>query len=176
MESATDASASTEAEPTKGKPVKLYAVIAIGLLAGTGLGIFVVGPTLSHKLGPKSANAASAPAKGEKDKAKEGEADATKVLHVVDNLVLNPAGSGGTRFLMVNATFEMKDAAAVEKIKAHDAEVRDVLLTVLGHKTVEELTDVNQREGLKKEMIAALAPLFPGTLISRVYFPQFVIQ
>ena len=174
MESATEAPASTEAAPKKGK-AKLYGVIAIGLVAGTGLGIFVIGPTLSHRLGPKTASAATAP-KGEKEKGKEGEADPTKVLHVVDNLVLNPAGSNGQRFLMVNATFEMKDAAAVEKIKSHDAEVRDVLLTVLGHKTVEELTDVSQRESIKKEMIVALNPLFPGNLISRVYFPQFVIQ
>jgi flagellar FliL protein len=61
-------------------------------------------------------------------------------------------------------------------MKAHDPEIRDVLLYVLGTKTVEELADVTRREGLKKELLAAVQKAFPDAGVLRVYFPQFVIQ
>ena len=169
-----EAAPATSPQAPKRKPMALIATIIAGLAAGGAVGLFVLGPTLS----PKSVAQAAAPgAHGDKKEGAAGkDGDAAKVLHVVDNLVLNPANSGGTRFLMVNATFELKEASAGEKLKAHDPEVRDVLLYVLGTKTVEELADVTKREGLKVEMLAALKKQFPDAGISRVYFPQFVIQ
>ena len=160
--------------PPKKKPLLTFGVIAFGLAVGAGVGVFLVAPNFS-----KRASAATVPAAhGAKDgkEGKDGKAAEAKTLHVVDNLVLNPAGSGGTRFLMVNATFEVKDAATVELMKMRDAEVRDVLLALLGSKTVEQLTDMSTRDTLKREMISSLGPLFPGSPIKRVYFPQFVIQ
>jgi flagellar protein FliL len=172
--SAEAAVATTPQEPQKRKPVALIATILAGLAVGGGVGLFVLGPSLA----PKAEAQAAAP--GIHDARKDGaigkESDAPKILHIVDNLVLNPANSGGTRFLMVNATFELKESSAQDRLKIHDPEVRDVLLAVLGAKTVEELADVTQREALKKEMLAAVQKLFPDAGIKRVYFPQFVIQ
>lgn len=158
----------------------LYGVIVVGLAIGAGVGLFIVGPSFAKRAGaqpPAAAVAQHGAKEGAKESAgkTEGSGEA-KTLHVVDNLVLNPAGSGGTRFLMVNATFDVKDAATLELMKSRDAEVRDVLLALLGSKTVDQLTDISARDVLKKEMIAALTPLFPAGAIHRVYFPQFVIQ
>jgi flagellar FliL protein len=174
MESTSQAEAVPATPPQeapKRKPIALVATIIAGLAAGGGVGLFVLGPTLMPRA---QAQAAAPSAHAKKDTAKE--ADAAKYLHVVDNLVLNPAGSGGTRFLMVNATFEMKESSGPERMKAHDPEVRDVLLYVLGTKTVEELADVTRREALKKELLVALQKQFPETGVLRIYFPQFVIQ
>ena len=173
MESSTEIAGVDAPETPKGKPTALIAVIVVGLLIGGGLGVFVTGPIIAKRL--RSDPAAATTKAGPKDD-KTGKDAGAMTLHVVDNLVLNPAGSGGTRFLMVNATFEMKDAAADELMKARDAEVRDVLLALIGHKTVDELTDVSKREDMKKEILASMAPLFPAGAIKRVYLPQFVIQ
>jgi flagellar protein FliL len=176
MESPTPADvAAVEAPPEapKRKTIALVATIVAGLAAGGAAGLFVLGPTLAHKAQAQAAT----PAKSEKKPGEiSKEADVAKVLHAVDNLVLNPANSGGTRFLMVNATFELKDASALERMKLHDPEIRDVLLNVLGTKTVEELADVTKRDPLKKELIAAIQRLFPDAGVTHVYFPQFVIQ
>ena len=172
MESDTEGTAPPEAP--KGKPIVKYAVIAIGLAAGSAAGVFGVAPMFS-KHAAAAETTALKPGKEGKE-GKDGKAEDAKALHVVDNLVLNPAGSGGTRFLMVNATFELKDASQLETMKARDAEVRDVLLALLGSKTVDQLTDMATRDSLKKEMMGALGKLFPTTQIRRVYFPQFVIQ
>ncbi|CAN5238478.1 N/A [soil metagenome] len=175
MESAIQAPTTEAPETPKGKPFALIGVIALGLAIGAGAGLYVVGPKFSK---PPAAAASSEKHGGTtagSEKAGTGESE-PKTMHVVDNLVLNPAGSGGTRFLMVNATFEVKDAAALELMKTHDAEVRDILLAELGHKTVEELTDTAARDALKKEMLLSLSPLFPAGSLKRVFFPQFVIQ
>jgi flagellar FliL protein len=152
--------------PAKGK-VMMMAVG--GLVVGLAAGFLGVGPVLAK-------NKAAAPAKVE---AKSDKADGEKAggsPWPIENLVLNPAGSNGTRFLMVNATFELKDEAAKEAAKDKEAEVRDIILALLGKKSIDQLTDISQRDQIKKEVLAAVAPLFPKGIVTKVFFPQFVIQ
>jgi flagellar FliL protein len=137
-----------------------------GLVAGAPTGLFVTGPLLAKR-------SASAPAK---PKSKEGALENASATHAIENLVLNPAGSNGTRFLMVSATFELKDSGTENQMKEHDAEVRDHILSVLGKKTVEELTDIAQREQIKKDVLDSVGALFEKGAIKKVFFGQFVIQ
>ncbi|MEO8622373.1 MAG: flagellar basal body-associated FliL family protein [bacterium] len=148
-------------------------VIAVGLLIGAVVGVFGAGPAVVARFGPKAVDTTLVKSEHGKE---AGKAGGEKILRVVDNLVLNPAGSGGTRFLMVTATLEVKDAAADEALKARDVEVRDALIGYFGRKTVDELTDMGGRDNIKKDLLALLRPLFPAGSIKAVYFPQFVIQ
>jgi len=150
-----------EAAAPKGKRTVLLLAVA-GILAGGAAGFLGVGPVLAKRR-------AAAPAV-------KHEEPAAAVLHAVDNLVLNPAGSNGTRFLMVTATFEVKDGGAEQVMKDHEAEVRDRILALLGKKTIDEVSDINQREKIKQEVLDAVAPLLPKGAIRKVFFPQFVIQ
>lgn len=161
IEQATPENADETSAPSKGKRTVLILAF-LGIAAGVGAGLFGVGPVLAKKR-------ATSPAPKHED-------PSTAVVHPIENLVLNPAGSNGTRFLMVTATFEVKDAGADQRMKDREAEVRDHILSLLSKKTVEELTDVNAREPIKKEVLAAVSPLFPKGDIVKVFFPQFVIQ
>ncbi len=160
--------AAAAAPAGKGK-VMMFA--AIGLVAGLAAGMFGVGPILAKN---KAANPAAAK-KAEKSGGEGGEG-AGVTVHAIDNLVLNPAGSNGTRFLMVTATLQLKDAASEQLLKDHEAEVRDIILGLLGKKTIDELTDISKRDGVKKEVLDAVAPVFPKGTVVKVFFPQFVVQ
>jgi flagellar FliL protein len=138
----------------------------VGIVAGVAAGLFGAGPVLAKRR-------AASPSPATKTST---EAPNTAVVHAIENLVLNPAGSGGTRFLMVTATFELKDGGTEQIMKDHEAEVRDHILALLGKKSVDELTDISLREGIKKEVLAAVTPLFPKGAVLKVFFPQFVIQ
>ncbi len=83
-----------------------------------------------------------------------------RVERTIDNLVLNPSGSGGTRHLMLSVAVEVKDDADAEQMKARDAEVRDAVLHVLGSKTVDELADIAARDSLKLELRVGDQPRF----------------
>jgi flagellar FliL protein len=123
------------------------------------------------------ADSASATTEGEGGgEKKEGKEGAASTMYVIDNVILNPAGSGGTRFLMLATAIDAKDAAVVEEMKQRDAETRDVLLRVMGSKTVEQLSDMQFREGIKKEVADSLGALFKKGAIRRIFFPQYVIQ
>jgi flagellar FliL protein len=137
-----------------------------GVVAGAAAGLWVAGPAIARRR-------AAAPAAAS---AKAADIPSTSVTHAIENLVLNPAGSGGTRFLMVTATFELKDGGTEQFMKDHEAEVRDHILSLLGKKTVDELTDISQRDKIKQEVLDAVAPLFPKGSLLKVFFPQFVIQ
>lgn len=155
--------------------------IAGGLAIGAAAGVFLLGPMVARASGYAPGAASSAAAKhGEKkdEEGKHGEEGAAKsTIHNVDNLVLNPAGSGGTRFLMCSVAIELSDEKFAEVLNTRDAEVRDAVLRVLGQKTVDELTDVSRREAFKTEVQSALDGLFKQKgAIRRLYFPQFVIQ
>jgi len=179
--------AADEASPGKGAS-KLMLILAVvgGIAAGAAAGAFAVGPLVAQKLVPHVASAAdSAGAHGEEEEAAEGEhgegkegESAAKPVHTIDNLVLNPAESGGQRFLLLTIAFELKDAATLDAMKARDAELRDVVLQSIGAKSVEYLADMAQRDSLKSELKTVAGKLFPDKkgVIRRIYFPQFVIQ
>jgi flagellar FliL protein len=170
------AAPSAEAGGGGKKKLVLIGVLAGGIIAGVALGLFVVGPMF---VGAPDAHAAATDSTSQEEEGNDGEhkeGEGATSLHVMENVVLNPAGSGGTRFLMMGAVFEAKDAAIVNELKARDAEARDVVLRVMGAKSVDELAETSNRERLKAELIDSMNVLFKKGAIRRVYFPQFVIQ
>jgi flagellar protein FliL len=152
-----------EAAPPRSRGARNLLLLGVaGAIAGSAAGLFGVGPLLA-----KRRSAPSAPKVEEVKSA---------VTHALDNLVLNPAGSGGTRFLMVTATFELKDSGTEQLMKDREAEVRDHILELLGKKSVDELTDPNLRDAIKKQVLDAVMPMFPKGAVLKVFFPQFVVQ
>jgi flagellar FliL protein len=164
-EQSTENAAEGAPAPAKGK-VMMMAVA--GLVVGAAVGFLGVGPVLAK-------NKSAAP-KAEAHASSHEGGESGGSAWPIENLVLNPAGSNGTRFLMVSATFEMKDEAAKDAAKGKEAEVRDALLALLGKKPIDQLTDIGQRDAIKKEVLTAVSAIFPKGTVTRVFFPQFVIQ
>jgi flagellar FliL protein len=180
-------------------PLALVLAVVTGLAVGGGAGVFGAGPLLAAGIAPavtatsRTAKAHApagegdeAPAAAAEDGAEgaEGEAGgehgkegaAAPNVYMLDNLVLNPAESGGMRFLLLSISFQVKDAATVEAMKGRDAELRDAVLVTVGSRTVEQLSSVGARDSLKHELQAAAKKLFRRNVVRHVYFPQFVIQ
>jgi flagellar FliL protein len=191
----TDAVPAEGGEPAaKKSKMPMIAILAVGLAVGGGTGAAVIGPMVAKKLGKASPAHAEAgkdsasgkdekAAEGEKpkegEKAKEGEKGkegAGSPMHLLENLVLNPAGSGGSRFLLLSVAIETGNKTAEDDFKARDAELRDIILTSLGNKNVDQLVDMANREAIKVEVQSAIGARFGKTAVKRLYFPQFVVQ
>lgn len=195
--------AADAAAPAKPKLPVLIGMVAVGLLVGGATGAIVVGPMVAKKMGkatPVVVAAADAEhgdaeadaeggdhgdaaadeeaaADGEHAAPKEGEAKAEgAAVHLLENLVLNPASSGGARFLLLTVAIEVGNAKAGEDFKSRDAELRDIILTTLGVKTVDELTEIARREQFKTELKTAINAKFGKKAVKSLYFPQFVVQ
>jgi flagellar FliL protein len=167
-----------EEAPAKSGPGRM---VLIGTLAGTliaGLagGMLVIGPMVSGG----SAEAADSTADDHADAGTGDHGTAPKgagSIHVIDNMVLNPAMSNGSRFLLVATAVDVAEPALVEELKVRDAEVRDILLNVLGSRSVEQLSDLAQRDSLRVQIASALNTMLKKPKgVRRVYFPQFVVQ
>ena len=176
------------AAPTKAKLPMLIGMVAVGLAVGGGTGAALLGPMVAKKMGKVTPIVAAsdsahggdaAAADGEHGAPAEGGKEggtAEAAIHVLDNMVLNPAGSGGSRYLLLTVAIEVGTPTALESFKARDAELRDIVLTTLGTKPVEQLTDMTTREQFKVEIMKAVDERFGKKSVKRIYFPQFVVQ
>lgn len=172
--------AENEAATPKGAP-KLGLVIAlalVGAVVGGGAGTFVLAPRLFAR------PAAETAAQGEKAKdaeggegadAKKGKAAPGKIFKL-DNLVVNPAGSEGTRFLMTTVAFETRGDEADAKLREREIEIRDRVIAILESQTMDALTQPGARDTLKRKLGDAVAPFAGPKARLRVFLPQFVIQ
>jgi flagellar FliL protein len=173
-ENETPAESAPAAAPAK--KLALPLIIVAGLVIGGAAGGLVLGPRIARaRTATKDAKAATKPL----DSVGVGEHGVSvpdAPVHLIDNLVLNPAGSGGTRFLLASVGLQTTSAAAEEIVKKREVEARDVVLAVLGAKHVEDLAEITNRDRIKGELKSALDSLFGPGVVRRIYFPQFVIQ
>lgn len=174
----SDETPPTEAPAKKTKPVVVIAAVAVAVLAGLGAGVVAIGPMLAK---PASAEAASAEgdhaAPAEDGHGAPGDsASASAAPLVLNNVVMNPAGSRGTRFLLVSVGFEFAPAVTPEEFANRETEIRDAVIATLSSKTVDDLVDYTKRDGYRTEIAAAVEKLLTAAKVRRVFFPQFVIQ
>ena len=173
-----------EFETKKGGPMSLALMVVVGLGIGGGVGFTQLGDTVGPILVERELAAEADDGKagggghGPDDAGSggEGEEGEPASLHMIDNLVVNPARSQGTRFLLASIAVQMSDPGAVEMIDARDVELRDALILVLASKTVDQLTDISGREALVLEIQAAIVRVVGPDLVKNVFIPQFVIQ
>jgi flagellar FliL protein len=158
------------------------------MMIGIGSGVFILQSVLVYLLivfvlVPKMNGGSSGDKKAAKAEATEqteeasGESkDAGKFVYVVKDMIINPAGTGGTRFLLTTVGVETANEEELKSVEKKDVVVRDVLNTILASKSVEFLDDQTKREGLRKEIKDSLKKAIRPEKISQVYFSKFIIQ
>lgn len=174
--SANETNAESAASQAPSRKLALPIIIAAGLIIGGAAGALVLGPRIARaRAATKTVKSAGKPADSSTT-GEHGAATPDAPVHLIDNLVLNPAGSGGTRFLLASVGLQTTSAAANDIVTKREVEARDVVLAVLGAKHVEMLAEISNRDKLKTEIQSALDSLFGAGVVRRIYFPQFVIQ
>ena len=166
----------TEApSPAKKGGLKQYAILA---------GIIVVQVIAAYFLQRTFLFQASASAEAhslEIDKKAEGEGNHADEEHakgemvMIEEIVVNPAGTGGRRFLAIKIGFEViaEDLLDVEQRKPL---IRDGLIGLLSAKRISELADIAYRDTLREEIRQKIEHELKPLEITRVFFMGFVLQ
>jgi flagellar protein FliL len=184
-----DKDAGEEKAPARPFKIPEAAILAATIVASLTVGSLLGGMLIAPKVIAARNARPAAPARteeaeggdgaqedeGGKGKGKKGEGEKSAV-YSIDNIVVNPAGSAGTRFLMASVAFEMTDEKAVAALREKEIQVRDAVITTLECQTLEMLSAPGSREGIKRQLAVAIKPLVPGHQKLRVYLPQFVLQ
>jgi flagellar FliL protein len=169
----TDETAPAEPLPAKTGPGKgaLLGLAAAGLVAGLAAGALLIAPRLAP-----SASSAGADSTVRDAEPHQEAAEAKGPMLRMENIIVNPAGSQGTRFLMATVAVQVPDEAARARLQSREVELRDTLVATLESQTLEALTRPGAREGLKRSLAEAVQPFVGRGTRVRVYLPQFVIQ
>jgi flagellar FliL protein len=186
----------TEDAP-KDKPAKkglnkliLFGGIGVGvILIGVVLALFVLKPMMSGSDGGETAaqveqgksnadahQAKPAPKKKPAKSGGHGEEAPTALVYAIKDIVVNPAGTGGTRFLSVSFGFELDSPDLTAAFEERELAVRDALITILSSKTVAQLTDPKEKEIARYQIKKRLEQLLSTNEITGVYYTDFVLQ
>jgi len=154
--------------------MKTYLTIAAVVLIMAGIAFVITQKVIKPRFAPGAA-APAAPAV-QKEEAKSTEGEAGGEVYMVSNLLVNPTGTSGTRYLSATLGLEVRTKSAAEKLRARDVQVRDLLLSILSARTVEQLTDFQSRDQMRQEILLRLNRLLGSGDISAVYFVDYVLQ
>jgi flagellar FliL protein len=179
MAEAAAAPAESAAPPAPKKGLMIGLLVA-GIALGGATGTFVVAPKLVPPVAPAVGDStgehgAEAEGEGEHGKKGEGEAAAPKLV-TLENIIVNPAGSQGSRFLMTSVALATEDEKLEASLRDRQVELRDRITTVLEVMTMQQLTAPGARDTVKVRIQSMVVSMIGGKPKLKVFVPQFVIQ
>lgn len=98
-------------------------------------------------------------------------------IFLVDNIVVNPAGTNGTRYLSTSIGLEIKKTEkSAEAMKERTPAIRDILIAILSSKTLDELGSIEGKEIIRKEILERVNLSTTPEHVTKVYFVDYVLQ
>lgn len=164
-------------EAPKKKPnILLLAIIGAAVVLGGGGAAFFL-----MKGGDDSAAVAVEETKtdtghSEKPTSSHSTKSGNAIMYAIDDIVVNPSGTGGSRFLSVSFGFELGNAKLASDFETREPLVRDALITILSSKSVAQLTDAREKEILRYQVKKRLEQLLKTDQLVGVYYTDFVLQ
>lgn len=99
-----------------------------------------------------------------------------KDLAQSDKIVVNVAGTGGTRYVLARLSFVSDHPKFLERLNENRERLIAVVSETLSSKTLEDLNKNNWRAFLKAELLGLLNQQLGSSMIQDVVIHEFVIQ
>ena len=147
----------------------IYLIVAVLLVVTVGLagGFFMMWNKLSDL--NTQANAAAIGPGG------QGQA-ALGTLFPLDTFIVNLADQERSRYLRVTMDLELAAPADTEKLSQRLPQVRDRILMLLPSKRFADISSIEGKTALRDEMIGKLNGLFSRSVVTDIFFTEFVVQ
>lgn len=94
----------------------------------------------------------------------------------IGDLVVNPAGTEGQRYLLVSIGLEVRSKKDMEAIQQREVVIRDALLNMLARRTIGDLASIDNRNDLKQEMGIMVNQILGRRAVRNLFFTQYVMQ
>lgn len=177
VENGKGEAAAPAAPPAKKGGVVMFAGIGVGAVAiGIALALFVIKPMMADS-GSGSAGDETEQVDSHDDESSDaGKGASAGLIHEISNIVVNPAGTGGSRFLSASFCFELGSPRLKSQFEKREPLIRDALITILSAKTVSQLTDPKQKEIVRFQIKKRVSQLMHTDDLAAVYYTDFVLQ
>ena len=149
--SAAAATATASDAPKKKSKKLLFIIIGVVVLAliGAGAALFIM---------KKNAAAADDEFADEEPAAHVAKDPKTApVFMPLENMVVNLADPGGTRFIQLGLTLQLQDAKTETDVKTYMPSIRSDILLLISQRTADEMLQVQGKAKLAKDIIAAVS-------------------
>jgi flagellar FliL protein len=179
-----EAKEAAEAKGGKSKLLIILIVAVIVLGAGGGVAYF-----LGTRGGADEAEAAKQPAGhgkekeghgkkagGHGDTGGHGEGEGAGSVVALDPFVVNLADEGTQRYLKVSMKLEFLGSQPPPHFSGKQAQIRDLVLTLLSSKSVGDVRTVEGKAQLRDEIIARVNRVLGDDAVKAVYFAEFIVQ
>lgn len=112
-------------------------------------------------------------------------------IHMIEDLVVNPAGTNGTRYLSASIGLEYANAIGSEKSRHasgghgegeaagsdfNEPVIRDILIAILTSKNIEQLSSAEGKEALRNEILEKVNYEIAPDTVYKVYLVDYVLQ
>ena len=169
------AAPAAEAAPAPGRKTGLLVGLTLGgAVLGALLAAFVVAPRIIARQAPAVAEGATTDT-AHGDGGDKGAGEPVRLMEL-ENIIVNPAGSQGTRFLMTSVAIGVADEKGQKRLDDRKVELRDRVTTILESMTMAQLTAPGARDTLKGRIATMAAEIIGTRAPVKVFLPQFVIQ
>ncbi len=180
---ATPSAAPVAAAPAAGGGFKAWLPVVAALVlapAATWATVeFLLVPRLQKKLtAAATAEPAAAPAAAESHgkEGKEGGKEEGSPNYEFQNVVVNLAGTMGTRYLKTSFIVTGSDSGIKAAFDSNKARLTDVTLNVLSSLTLADLEEPGAKNVIREKLVTAYNQALGHKVAEQVYFSDFVIQ
>ncbi|MBN2706140.1 MAG: flagellar basal body-associated FliL family protein [Deltaproteobacteria bacterium] len=90
--------------------------------------------------------------------------------------VVNLADKKSRRYLKVTMKLELSDEVLLEEVDKRQAQIRDVILTLLSSKTAAEISTMEGKFLLRQDIIKRVNVHLVSGQVTKVYWEEFVVQ
>jgi flagellar FliL protein len=175
-----ESTAAPAAAPAAGG-LKSWLPLAINILLMPVLAYLTTTFLLVPKLKPEHSSAPAASqskseTKGAHSEGEGGNGKSKFTVPLASKILVNIAGTMGTRYLLANLTLVSQQSTLRELVEKNDAELRDVASGVLATKTIGDLEKPGARNLIRTELISVFNNVLGDGAVTELYITEFAIQ
>ena len=177
-DAATPAAKAQKADKTP--MMALIAAIVLAPALSFGVAKFVLIPSLKAELaiedGAEEEHAEEEDSHGGGGHGEEAEEAGDPKTYAFNNMVVNLAGTMGTRYLKCSFVVTGRDGKLRSAFDSHHVQLTDVTLSVLSSLSLVELEEAGAKNLLRERLVNSYNQALGKALAEQVYFSDFVIQ
>ena len=106
----------------------------------------------------------------------EGKAAGAGTIYPLEPFIVNIYDGQEIRYLKLKCEFEMSNAEVKPELDSKVAPLRDAILILLTTKTMQEIQDLQGKNTLREQILAASNRVLSPGKVTKVYFTDFVVQ
>ena len=168
--------ASAPAAPPSGGGFKAWLPLAVTVLVMPVLAYLMTTLVLVPRVQKGLDITSSTPPASAETEAKKAPATAKKESVPMNKLLVNVAGTTGSRYLLVSLSLVGSDADFKTKLQEMEPQLRDMACGALATKSLADLEKPGSRNLIRSELISGFNSILGGPTVQEIYLTEFAIQ